>query len=288
VDDNPAIALGVYVRGYPRIPDALDRYLGLTGHRPAIVHVFRNWTDASATFDPALVERVTALGAVPMISWQPPAGDLSAVVRGEHDDYARGWSEAARDWGGRLLLRFAHEMNGEWIPWSTDGTTFRAGWSRLHAIFADAGAHRVAWVWSPHVIDRRAADFTPFYPGHDAVDWVALDGYNWGRSQPGSRWQEFDEIFGDSYARLRALAPDKQMMLAEIGCADLGGDKSAWMRDALLDAIPRRYPAIRGVTWFHADPPGHADWKVDSSPGALAAWREITASPRYAGAISFS
>jgi hypothetical protein len=115
-----------------------------------------------------------------------------------------------------------------------------------------------------------------------------LDGYNWGRSQPGSRWQEFDEIFGDSYARLRALAPDKQMMLAEIGCADLGGDKSAWMRDALLDAIPRRYPAIRGVTWFHADPPGHADWKVDSSPGALAAWREITASPRYAGAISFS
>lgn len=280
----PPIALGVYARGFPSEPQALDRYVTLTGHSPAIVHVFRNWTDGTRDFDPSLADRVRSMGAELMISWQPPAGDLSAVVRGEHDDYASAYAEVLRDWGGRVLLRFAHEMNGEWIPWRTDGATFRAAWNRLHAIFRGAGAHNVAWVWSPHVVDRRAADFAPFYPGRDTVDWVALDGYNWGRSQPSSRWQSFDTIFRGSYGGLVALAPGKPMMLAEIGCAEEGGDKAAWIRDALLEAIPRGYPVVRSVVWFHASPRGHADWRVDSSHAALGAWREVVASPLYAGA----
>jgi hypothetical protein len=288
VDDNPAIALGAYVRGYPRDPAALDRYLRLTGHAPAIIHVFRNWTDTTAAFDPAMADAIAKLGAVPMISWQPPAGDLADVVRGQHDDHARAYADGIAAWGGRLLLRFAHEMNGEWIPWRTDGATFRAAWHRLHEIFRASGADNAEWVWSPHVRDRRASDFAPFFPGIEAVDWVALDGYNWGRSQSSSRWRGFDAIFGRSYRQLVALAPDRPLMLAEIGCAEDGGDKAAWIRDALLTTVPRRYPAVRAVVWFHANPPGHANWRVDSSPAALAAWREVVASPAYAGGMGIS
>jgi hypothetical protein len=283
VDETTDIALGVYVRGYPRDPAVLDRYLRLTGHRPAIVHVFGNWTDATGAFDPAMADAITAFGAVPMISWQPPAGDLSAVVRGEHDDYARAWAAAARDWGGRLLLRFAHEMNGEWIPWRSKPRTFCDAWYGLRRLFADEAAHNVEWVWSPHVRERRAADFGPYFPGVDAVEWVALDGYNWGRSQRLSGWRGFDAVFADSYARMVALAPGKPLMLAEVGCAEEGGDKAAWIRDALLAAIPERYPALRAVAWFNASPPGHADWRVESSPASLGAWREVVGSPLYAG-----
>ena len=282
------IALGAWVRGFPTDPDSMDRYRRLTGHEPAVVHLFRNWTDATGTFDPVLADGIVATGAVPMISWQPPAGDLAAVARGERDAYIRAYAAAVAAWAGRLLLRPAHEMNGEWIPWRSDPGSFRDAWHRLRAIFAEEGATNAAWVWSPHVIDRRAADFAPFFPGADVVDWLALDGYNWGRSHRSSRWRSFDAIFADSYRRITALGPAKPVMLAEIGCAEEGGDKAAWIRGALLDAVPARYAAVRAVVWFHDAPAGHADWRIDSSPAAQQAWREVVRSPAYAGRIGAS
>ncbi|HEX6138880.1 MAG TPA: glycosyl hydrolase [Candidatus Limnocylindria bacterium] len=274
------IALGAYVEGFPADDAALDRYARLVGDSPAILHVFRNWTDATRDFDPALARRVAAGGATPMISWQPWDG-LGPIVAGEGDDYARAYASGIAAWGGRLLLRFAHEMNGEWIAWGEPANAYRDAWHRLRAIFAAEGATNVEWVWSPHVADGRARRFEPYFPGSDAVEWVALDGYNWG----GRDWRGFEEIFGESYAALTRLAPGRPVMLAEIGCAEAGGDKAAWIADAFGRAIPQRMPAIRAVAWFHASPRGHRDWRVDSSPRALAAWRAVTADPRYAGTL---
>ena len=109
--------------------------------------------------------------------------------------------------------------------------------------------------------------------------WLALDGYNWGRRRWWHRWRSFDAIFGASYARLRRLAPDKPIILPEIGCAETGGNKAAWMRQTMQKAIPERYPAVQAVVWFDHHRPDHPDWRIDSSPAALAAWREIVADP---------
>jgi hypothetical protein len=76
--------------------------------------------------------------------------------------------------------------------------------------------------------------------------------------------------------------PGAPIMLAEIGCATRGGDKAAWMRDTLLHDIPDRHPEIRAVVWFDQHRPEHADWRIDSSPDTLAAWRDTAADPRYA------
>jgi hypothetical protein len=288
VRPTDGVALGAYVRGYPTDRQAVDRYARLVGRWPALVHVFRNWTDATRDFDANLADSVTMSGAALMISWQPPAGSLAAIAAGDHDGYIRDYARAVRAWSGHLLLRFGHEMNGQWIPWHAEPNAYRDAWRRVHAIFDEEGEDTVAWVWSPHVPDARAQAFEAYYPGQDVVDWVALDGYNWGRSQAATRWQGFDDIFADAYRDLVALAPDKPVMLAEIGCTDEGGDKAAWVREAFLDTIPARYPAVQAVAWFHANPPGHADWRVDSSPPALDAWREVAGSPAYAGAIDFS
>ena len=102
-----------------------------------------------------------------------------------------------------------------------------------------------------------------------------------GRRRRWHRYRSFDAIFRSSYAALRRLAPDKPTIVAELGCAETGGDKAAWMREAMLHAIPERYPAVDAVVWFDHHRPDHTDWRVDSSPGALAAWRDIVADPRY-------
>jgi hypothetical protein len=274
------IALGAYVNGYPTDRQAMDRYAQLVGRWPAIVHVFRNWTDATGDFDPQLAAEVTAHDARLMISWQPPAGDLRLVADGEWDEYVTGYARAVAAVSVPLLVRFAHEMNGEWIPWRSSPESFRAAWRHVHAVFAAQGADNVRWVWSPHVPDARAERFEAYFPGPDVVDWLALDGYNWGRSRPGTRWQEFDDIFGSAYRDLVTLAPGRPVMLAEIGSAEEGGDKAAWIRQAFGPALTASYPEVAGVVWFHAFPRGHADWRVDSSPSALEAWREVVIDER--------
>jgi beta-mannanase len=224
------------------------------------------------------IQRIAGAGAIPMISWEPWQG-LDPIARGEWDGYIREYADAVAATRQPLFLRFAHEMNLQEIPWFGRADTFRAAWRRVRAIFDEAGADGVRWVWSPYVNGARAADLRDYFPGAELVDWLALDGYEWG----GRRWWErprsFDRIFGTSLAALRTLGPGAPVMLAEIGCAP-GPGKGAWMRDALLRAIPR-YEQIRAVAWFNEHRPEHADWRIDSSPDALAAWREAVADQRY-------
>jgi beta-mannanase len=156
-----------------------------------------------------------------------------------------------------------------------------AAWRRVRERFDEVGAHNAIWVWCPYVHERGSERFEPYYPGHDVVDVVGLDGYNWGRRRWWHRWRSFDAVFADSYAALRQLAPDTPIVLPEIGCAEVGGDKAAWMRDAMLHAIPERYPGIEAVIWFDHHRPENPDWRIESSPAALAAWREIVADPSY-------
>jgi beta-mannanase len=179
-----------------------------------------------------------------------------------------------------VLLRFGHEMNLPGFGWFGAPEPFIAAWRHVRRIFDEERATNVLWLWCPYVHDRNSQPFEPHYPGPELVDVVGLDGYNWGRRRWWHRWRSFDAVFGASLAALARLAPGKPIILAELGCAESGGDKAAWMRDAILHAVPERHPAIDAVVWFDHHRPDHPDWRLDSSPAAAAAWREIVADPR--------
>ena len=66
-------------------------------------------------------------GVTPFIWWQPtdPANPASSryagyqnIIKGKHDAYIRDWARAAKAFGRPVVVRFAHEMNGNWFPWS--------------------------------------------------------------------------------------------------------------------------------------------------------------------------
>jgi hypothetical protein len=274
------LALGAYLPAYQLDPEAkLAGYAELAGRPPAIVHWFQRWSP-DGEFDPRPAEVAQRIGAVPMISWEPWQG-LEPIATGALDDYIRRYASSAAAMDGPLLLRFAHEMNLREIPWYGAPDLYRSAWTRVHAILREINSRNVSLVWSPYVIDDNADEFSPYFPGPEQVEWVALDGYNWGRRHWWNRWASFDTVFGASYRSLAELAPGKPMMLAEIGCSERGGDKAAWMDDALLHAIPDRYPLMDAVVWFNQDRPDHADWRVDSSPPARDVWRRVAADPRY-------
>ncbi|HEY8598884.1 MAG TPA: glycosyl hydrolase, partial [Thermomicrobiales bacterium] len=149
-------------------------------------------------------------------------------------------------------------------------------------VFAAAGATNVTWVWCPNVVSAETTPLAQLYPGDAYVDWVALDGYNWGgiRNEP---WRSFAEIYGPSYTALRQLAPTKPIMIAEVASAEQGGDKAAWIRDALGVQLPARFPAIKAVAWFNwNDNNGTYTWPIESSAAASAAFgAAVGGSPYY-------
>lgn len=139
------------------------------------------------------------------------------------------------------------------------------------------GATKARWVWSPIVHYDGAAPYESVYPGDAYVNWVGIDGYNWGDHKPWG-WQSFTDIFDRSYEIMGNLTR-KPLMLPEIASAESGGDKGGWIRQSFLRDIPERYPRVRAVVWFDADK--ETDWRVDSSTATREAYRKVAAHSRY-------
>lgn len=269
--------LGVAAEGIQREPEAFDEWSAAhAGARPAIVHWFQHWGSGENRFRADWVANVSAAGSVPMITWEPwakPDGlyadpqqtefRLEAILAGEFDVYIRSWADGAATYGGPLLLRFMHEFNGEWYPWSIGlhGQTpaqFVAAWRHVHGIFEAAGATNVSWVWSTI---RGFSDPGPAYPGDDVVDWVAATVLNTGVPAFGG-WLAYGFLIGDLYDRLEAYG--KPVMLAEVATT-ADGDTAVWWDD-LLATVRRDQPLVRAVVAF--DMPYNDDIDYRLTPDA--------------------
>ena len=278
-----AVALGAYVADTAETPTGIDRFAEAAGRDPVVVSVYKQWD--AVPFDSRELEAIWRRGAVPMVAWEPMSYHgrdfpLSAIQRGHFDEYVRRSAGAARRWGRPILLRFAHEMNGDWYPWGrgvagNNSYRYRAVWRRLVGIFRNRRATNVEWVWTPNVNTGGDHPFLDLYPGDRWVDWVGFDGFNWGE---GGEWNSFTEIVDNSYEELARLT-DRPMIVAETGSDESGGDKAAWTSSALTREIPR-FSRIRAVVFFDAAFED-ADARIDSSADSLTAFRASLDSPAY-------
>jgi Glycosyl hydrolase family 26 len=297
-----SLALGAHIDGAPDHPEKIDRFAEMVGRQPSVVMWYQDWATAGVKeFDPARMDEVVERGAMPMVTWEPadyterldqPRYALKRIVAGDHDEHIRQWARDAAAWGKPFYLRFAHEMNGDWYPWSVSRPPVNGNesadeyintWKHVHDIFEEEGATNVRWVWNPDLTAPDRPSYDSLYPGDRYVDWVGIDAYNWGTSQPEqSSWQTFPEIFDASYKEMDAVT-DRPMMVGETASAESGGVKAAWIRKTLLTDIPSRYPQVQAVVWFHRHK--EADWRVNSSEDSLEAYREVAASPLYGGRL---
>jgi len=283
------IAIGARIPGAPEHPGLIDSYARAVGRAPAIVSYYREWNQA--IFDAASLHAISRRHAVPMITWEPTVngwqrGDTATILRtiatGGADRYLRATARAAGRWPALTFLRFAPEMNGSWSPWGvrTPGNSaavYVAAWRHVVSIFRSAGVHRVKWVWCPNVDDNGVLPFTRLYPGDRWVDWVGMDGYNWGGSYG---WQSFTAIFASSYDTLARLTT-KPMMIAETGSGENGGSKAAWITQTFSHELPK-FSRLAALVWFNGGGDTGADFRFNSTAAAAKAFRAALSSPRYA------
>ncbi|MCA9244429.1 MAG: hypothetical protein KDA32_10770 [Phycisphaerales bacterium] len=270
-----------------RYGDMLDREIARFPTSPRYVMFYR---DLGRGFPSEVATAIHERGATPIVSmelwrWHDRRPALDRINAGDFDDYFRGWARDARDYDHEVLLRFGFEFNGDWFSWGGDPIAFVTAWRRAWTLFQEEGATNVKWVWAANnqsCPDTPANAMSNYFPGAEYVDWLAIDGYNFGPNHDQwHKWESFDAVFGKCLDTIERLDPHMPIMLAEVGCAPGENSKRCdWIRDA-FERITQNHPRIRAVVWFNYDKSreGEPNWRVDEDDGSLAAFAETFAAP---------
>jgi hypothetical protein len=293
------IALGVTVKD-GRQMSALAAFRDAIGGRtPATWSITSDWGDpATRDFPTLAASRARERGATPLIWWQPVDPDaLSSptyarhanLIAGRHDDYIRRFARAARDFGSPVILRFAHEANGNHFPWGVTGfdntaASYVGAWRRVHRLFREVGATNVKFLWS---VAKKACPgacnpYAAFYPGDAYVDYLGFSNFNWGSPRA---WQPMVKGFRKVTDLLSQISP-KPIVAAENASAAQGGDKAAWIREGYR-AVYAELPRISAIIYLDVDlrAAGHPDWRLGSPAAALAAYARIASLPEFQGRL---
>jgi len=217
-------------------------------------------------------------------------------VPGKYDDYIHQYAKDIVATGLPLAIRFNHEMNGTWYPWSeTTGkgesiNGNRPGdyvkvWQHVHDIFEQEGANNlVVWTWAPNIVNNLSSahqsveHLTGLYPGDAYVDWVGLSGYLRPAYKPENNFT-FEYTFDRSLDQLRAIT-DKPIILAEVGASEVGGQKPKWITSMFEALANPKNADVIGLSWFNLSVTSYTegelatnDWRLDSRPESLAAFK---------------
>ncbi|KAJ3046597.1 hypothetical protein HK097_000715 [Rhizophlyctis rosea] len=185
-----------------------------TGHKSAN---FGNFYYISDTLKAGSLDRTARQtmeqGAIVTVTVMPSDG-LAVVSDAALDELAKTCADLNGK-GAQIMLRFGHEMNGNWYKYGQDPQAYVSLWRRM-ATRVRAATNRTALVWAPNtaggypfpggaytpskadprfdqmdtnkdgVLNSQDDPFTPYYPGDTYVDWIGISAYYFGPGTSGS------------------------------------------------------------------------------------------------------
>jgi beta-mannanase len=202
-----------------------------------------------------------------------------AIAGGAQDLYIARFARSVARFDGVVYLRYAHEMNGFWYPWSADAAAYVRAWRRVVRLFRAEGADNARFVWSVNLnlYESRSEwlrNARRYWPGARYVDAVGSTMINFGGAKQYTV-DRFEPALGLLHRDFR-----KPVVLAETN-TELAGHLG-WLRD--LGAMLERTPWIRALAWSQlpsrgavqaAAETGDLGWDVARDPKAAARLREV-------------
>ena len=254
-------------------PPDVARYEQAIGAKTAWIYFSNNWFE-SRKFPVAMCGWIRDLGKIPYVrlmlrsdvdqNHAEKTFTLSRIAAGEFDVDLRAWGRDAKKFGAPILIEWGTEPNGDWFGWNGKWNSgAKEGPKRYIDVYKHIvdlmraeGADNLTWVWHVNWLDEPARSWNAFenyFPGENYCDWVALSAY--GPTTPTMRdgTESFAFKMRTAYPRLKKLAPNKPMIIAEFGC-DLhnrGVNAARWAQGALEDLLSNRWPAIIGFCWWN-------------------------------------
>jgi hypothetical protein len=311
-----SLLLGVSTDGYGRDMGMLQDHYDRVGEWPALWSIWSQWGDrggnsgcqpgaGTCAFPEQTLQALAAKdpGIIPVIWWEPwrPGKDISfqgkwarykRILSGKHDKYIKDWARAARDHGGRIILRFAHEANGDWFPWGignfdNNTTNFKKAWRYVWRQFQNVGATNVEFLWSVTRQDcRRCNPFMQVFPGNKWVDWAGITAFNWGAKKS---WKSMIQILERPVGEMRKVTK-KKILVSELAShyRPTTKSKANWIRNG-YQKTHARWPFIKAVMYLDSVGPkiqhNHPDWRLikPNDMSAMQAYADIAAMSKFQG-----
>lgn len=295
---SQGIDMGTFAPPSPNIKDGMNSIIAVEstlGSRMDVVNWFTKFADEYGQFttDPShttaqmQLQEASSDGRLPMVTWEPWAhGDtatsssynMADIASGKYDDYLHSWARGMAAFNKPVYLRFAHEMNGNWYPWSSNAggpADYVAGWRHVHDLFVNDGATNVKWVWAPAQKDF-SAPLEQYWPGADYVDVLGSSLYNC----HSDGWEPFQTLLQPVYDRLAALDASKPIWVTELGTCDPLADATSYPNQSrpdwyvsMLDATT--FPRLTTIVLFDAI--GNEDWQIKDGTDSATALRNSLA-----------
>jgi hypothetical protein len=202
-----------------RDPDAFGRWRGT----PTAVAGMYSDTSAAAQLEQYTFAHSTFGGDVDLAVGGPIGVTWAQAGAGALLDHWRQMAAVLRsNWRYRTVyLRFAHEANGRWMPWSVPAADVPA-FKKAYRLFAttmrrELAGRDVKFVFG---VNYGSWYYTPdsMWPGNDVVDVVGVSMYEFDRYDTAAKWTKFarSSLGPDSWAAF-ARRHGKPVALSEWG-----------------------------------------------------------------------
>jgi mannan endo-1,4-beta-mannosidase len=270
-------SLGIWLGAFPnKVGDnvrSLRQIEATVGRQMKIVNKYHPWSSHNYRFERQLIAR----GRIPLISWRateqsPDGSRAQKIASGQYDGVIRRAATAIRALRGRVLIRFAWEMDqgpGE-RQYIGKPIQFVRAWRRVVSIFRARGATNAEFIWAPRAGSFKKGIGQRFYPGAAWVDWIG------GSAVPIHNYATFRNLFGGFYSW--ASRQPKPLLIWN-GVRERGGNagwKATYFRG--MNGAIRGWRRVKAVVYYHARAPKGYAYYVDTSPQALRAFRGMVRS----------
>jgi cellulose synthase (UDP-forming) len=259
-----------------------------------IVSFYIPWGDGDNSHLPLKVlDSVYKKGSIPMITWEPweslfaqseklvePDKEkkvFSNITNGVFDDYLRQFALEVKNLNRPVFIRFAHETDNPFYPWSAKGGNtpedFKRAWQYIHEFFTGNGADNVIWVWNPW----RPEAINRYFPGKEYVDWIGVTNLNYGSYASAKKWFSMQQLYYPFHIN-PIFNSGLPVMLAEMGSLKSEGRQSDWFESA-FNSFKHKFPEIKATVLFNSGldenlPSGvngqKLDWRLENPDTVLA------------------
>lgn len=190
-------------------------------------------------------------GAAIHLALEPQSG-LQMV---KDDNYLRQFARQAYAAQVPVFLRFASEMNGNWVRWHGNPQLYIEKWRVVARVMREE-APNVAMVWTPNSVP--VVNIQDYYPGDDYVDWVGVNLYSVAyfdgdRNRPAYNVNPLDLIrpIYDMYA------DRKPIQVSEFGATHFTTATNEDTTDFAITKMLQLYhgvsmlmPRVKNINWF--------------------------------------
>ncbi|MDT3401463.1 glycosyltransferase [Mucilaginibacter terrae] len=264
-----------------------------------LISMYVAWGDSSRCLPSRqAMDSIYSNRSIPIITWEPwqvlfsnkvnkkkDTKVFANITSGGYDAYLTKFALSLKATRQPVFLRFAHEADNPFYPWSARGENtpaeFKAAWKYVHQYFDRLGVYNVFWVWNPW----KAQNAQRYFPGNDFVDWVGITGLNFGSFNDDKKSYSFAQLYSP-FHKLGLMKYKLPVIIAEFGSLQQNGSQRQWLTQARRD-IKTQFKEVQGLVLFNTafdkntpdGSPVTLNWQVKDAGGIKQAFQNNTNLP---------